>query len=284
MTNNFRTRTLTGILFVAIVAGCIWWNFWSMAVLFFVISALGLWEFYSLLEKNNYAPQKYYGLLLGAMAFITIGILRTTEHSVYLFFMIAAIFSAFIIELFREKGAPFINVALTLTGIIYIILPFSLLLAYAAIIYDAEIISSLFFGTEHSEQSKRLILGFFFLIWANDTFAYLIGKSMGKTRLFERISPKKTWEGTVGGAICSQGIAYIISIYFIELHPVHWHVVAMIVSVFGTFGDLTESMFKRSMGVKDSGIIFPGHGGILDRFDSALLAAPFVIIYLILIR
>jgi phosphatidate cytidylyltransferase len=139
-------------------------------------------------------------------------------------------------------------------------------------------------GWYNSENNARIILGFFILIWSNDTFAYLVGRSVGKTKLFQRISPGKTWEGTVGGVICTQGIAYALSIYFTELEPIHWHVVAVIVSVFGTLGDLVESMFKRSLGVKDSGNILPGHGGILDRFDAVLVAAPFVVAYLSLVR
>lgn len=281
--NNFWIRTLTGIAFVAIITGCIWWNFRATTGLFFVISVMGLWEFYSLLEKNNYAPQKYYGIFSGIIAFIAVGVLKITDSRI-LSFLLAILFFTFIIELFRKKEMPFTNIALTLTGIIYIVVPFSLLLAYASVIRDSKIISSLFPGTEYTEPSKRFILGFFFLIWSNDTFAYLVGKAIGRTKLFERVSPKKTWEGTIGGALCTQGTAYIISFYFTEPAFIHWHIVALIISVFGTLGDLVESIFKRNLGVKDSGTIFPGHGGILDRFDSTLLAVPFVVSYLMLIR
>jgi phosphatidate cytidylyltransferase len=260
-----------------------------MAVLFFVISILGLWEFYSLLEKNGYAPQKYYGILLGIATFIGIGFLKLSESSEYISLLVFLTFSLFIIELFRKKETPFTNLAITLVGVIYVILPFAMLLCMSVGIHAGEIIALLFstFSENVAEKPdlyKYTILGFFFLIWSNDTFAYLVGKAIGRAKLFERISPKKTWEGTIGGALCTQGIAYVISIYFTELASVHWHVVALIVSVFGTLGDLVESMFKRSLGVKDSGVILPGHGGILDRFDGVLLAAPFVVAYLMLAR
>lgn len=285
--SNFWTRTLTGTVFVAVMIGCIWWSFWSMAGLLFVISVLGLWEFYSLLEKNGYAPQKYYGLLLGIACFISIGFIKLFESSVYLALLIFLLFILFVLELFRKKETPFTNLALTLVGVIYIILPFAMLLSVAPVVFGAEVIALLlsnFFENPAGELSsyKYILLGFFFLIWSNDTFAYLVGRATGRTKLFERISPKKTWEGTIGGTLCTQGIAYVISIYFTELAPVHWHMVALIVSVFGTLGDLVESLFKRSLGVKDSGAILPGHGGILDRFDGVLLAAPFVVSYLLL--
>ena len=179
----------------------------------------------------------------------------------------------FFIELFRNKPNPFNNIGFTVLGIIYIIVPFLLLSITSFDITSSDI-----------SYAPNKLLGFFLLIWANDTFAYLVGIAIGRTKLFERISPKKTWEGTIGGIICTQGIAYIISIYFTELTMIQWMIIALIISVFGTLGDLVESMFKRSLGVKDSGNILPGHGGILDRFDAVLLCSPFVVVYLMLIQ
>lgn len=263
--NNFWTRTLTGALFVAVMIFCIWWNYWSMVALFLVISVLGLWEFYSLLEKANYHPQKILGIIFGTIIF-PLMFIDGDFNPVNSLFFIPFLWTLFIAELFNKKDTPITNIALTLFGIGYIVFPFLLL-----------VIQSL-------NYSNNLLLAFFFLIWANDTFAYLVGRAIGKTKLFERISPKKTWEGTIGGAVFTQGVAYLISVYFTELPPVHWHAIALIVSVFGTLGDLVESMFKRSLGVKDSGNILPGHGGILDRFDGVLLSAPFVVTYLLVIR
>jgi phosphatidate cytidylyltransferase len=127
-------------------------------------------------------------------------------------------------------------------------------------------------------------MGFFFILWANDSFAYLTGVSIGKHRLFERISPKKSWEGSIGGFVSGLLTAWVISIFFKEFDLINWIVIAAIIMIFGTFGDLVESLFKRSLKVKDSGNILPGHGGLLDRFDAVFLAAPAVFVYLILIK
>jgi phosphatidate cytidylyltransferase len=126
-------------------------------------------------------------------------------------------------------------------------------------------------------------LGFLIMLWANDTGAYLSGNFLGRTKLFERHSPKKTWEGFIGGVLISAVAGYIISIYFKDLQWSQWVIMAVLISCFGTLGDLVESMFKRSINVKDSGGILPGHGGLLDRFDGLLLSAPIVYAYLYLI-
>ena len=123
------------------------------------------------------------------------------------------------------------------------------------------------------------LLAFFIIMWTTDTMAYVCGKIFGKHKLVERISPKKTWEGFVGGALFALLSGFIISIFYHDLNTMHWIILAGIIAITGTLGDLVESMFKRSIGVKDSGKIFPGHGGILDRFDSFLLSTPFVVVY-----
>jgi phosphatidate cytidylyltransferase len=130
--------------------------------------------------------------------------------------------------------------------------------------------------------NHEITLGFMFLLWANDSGAYLIGMSLGKNKLFERISPKKSWEGFFGGLVVAIGVAVLCSLFFTTLAVQHWIVMAILVTLFGTFGDLVESMFKRSMNVKDSGKLLPGHGGFLDRFDGLLIAAPMVYSYLVL--
>ena len=258
-----------------------------MAALFLVISVLGLWEFYSLLEKGSTKPQKIYGVLFGIICFIVIGFIQVIENKFFLLLIIPLLFIPFIIELYKKSENPFLNIAATIIGVIYLVIPFTLLIVINCSIWFGEAFGNGVLAIENRMEPVRykyFTLGYFFLIWSNDTFAYLVGRAIGKTKLFERISPKKTWEGFIGGIICTQGIAYLISIYFNELAPMHWHVVALIVSVFGTLGDLVESMFKRSVGVKDSGTILPGHGGILDRFDGVLLSSPFVVTYLMLVR
>ena len=276
--SNFVTRTITGALFVAVMLLCTWCCFWSFAALFALIIVLCLWEFYSLLEKNNAHPQKYIGVSAGIAMFCwvcygaygggALGAMVSLALTTIIFPLI------FFIELFRKKEEPLKNISFTICGIIYIVFPFSLL---------NTIVFNWHFGDE-PQYSPHFLLGFLFLLWSNDTFAYLVGRSIGRTKLFERISPKKTWEGTIGGIVLTQITAYIISIYFKEIHVTEWMLLAAIISVTATLGDLVESMFKRSMNIKDSGGILPGHGGLLDRFDGMLLSAPFVCIYLLLIH
>lgn len=246
---------------------------------------LGLWEFFSLAEKGNTKPQKILGVVAGGVFYLISTLyLNRIIPGIYLIIPVPLFFLIFIFELFAKPclpegipDKPFVNIAITLSGIFYIALPLTLLsyLAYPPPHYP---------GFELFKYNPNVLLGFFFLIWTNDTAAYLTGVKFGKHRLFERISPKKTWEGSIGGAILSLIAAYIISIYFTELRLAEWLVIASIIIIFGTLGDLVQSLFKRSINVKDSGRILPGHGGILDRFDGVLLSVPFVFFYLQLIR
>jgi len=259
--------------------------------LFFVIIILGLWEFYSLLEKANYHPQKYFALLIASLFFTSFTYHISKYYlgsyfpgyaglTISVFGLILSLSIFFLGELFRNKEKSIVNISLTIAGLFYVLGPFAFLTCMYP--YESDPID---LGKEPKYfYSPLIILGFFFLMWSNDTFAYLVGRAIGRTKLWERISPKKTWEGFIGGLLLTQGIAYVLSIYFTELALVHWMVIGGIVSIFGTLGDLVESMFKRSLGVKDSGGILPGHGGILDRFDGVLLSAPFVCAYLMFVR
>jgi phosphatidate cytidylyltransferase len=161
--------------------------------------------------------------------------------------------------------------AFTLLGIIYIALPLSLLNCFFSP-----------WAIPH-KPDFAFLLGYFVLLWLNDTGAYLMGKATGKHLLFQRISPKKTWEGIAGGFIAGLLAAWGLSRFFTQLSPVHWLIMAVLIILFGTFGDLVESMLKRSMQVKDSGNLLPGHGGVLDRFDGVLLSAPVVYIYIYMV-
>ena len=275
--NNFWTRTLTGAVFVILMTGSILWNIWSFIGMFSLVAILGLWEFCTLVEQKEERISKMAGIILGIVLIAASAgkyflitpevIIHRSMHFVIILFPIFLILS-----LFNGKSL-FQYISPTLFGILYVILPFCyLIISYSSLNYLS------------GENNSRIILGYFLLLWSNDTFAYLIGRSIGRTRLFERISPKKTWEGTIGGVVCTLGIAYVLSIYFTELSFIHWLTIALLTSIFGTLGDLVESMFKRNVGVKDSGNVLPGHGGILDRFDGVLLSSPFVAIYLMLIR
>lgn len=267
-------RSLTGALFVLVIIGAILFSSISFVLLFFVIMILGLLEFYTLTEKTESSPQKVTGVIASILLYAAVASYFSTPfHTLSMCFFagfITLLFAAFVAELYRKKEKPFTNIAFTLLGTVYVALPFSLLCALA---FGAG-------GALNNSYTPTLILGVLFILWSSDTGAYLAGITFGKHKLFERISPKKTWEGTIGGGLLAIAIAYLLSFYFTDLTTIHWIVVALIIVCVGNLGDLVESLFKRSIDVKDSGSILPGHGGILDRFDSLLLSTPFIFIYL----
>ncbi len=245
----------------------------SFFVLNCTIIVLGMWEFYGLLSKTGVQPQKILGIITGVVIFTANFLLaaKYTEDNRIFLFAIPLLILIFIVELYRQKDQPFNNISFTLFGISYIALPFSLLNYFA------------FNKLTNFQFDPKIVLGFIFLIWLNDTGAYLSGMTLGKHKLFERISPKKTWEGSIGGALFTCLAAFVISLFFKELTTLQWIIMSPIVVLTGTFGDLAESLFKRSINIKDSGNILPGHGGILDRFDSLFLSIPAGYIYLQLI-
>jgi phosphatidate cytidylyltransferase len=176
----------------------------------------------------------------------------------------------FVRELYTGSEKPYQNIGATITGVVYVFSPLilSLWIAYG------------FTPGDNVAYHGRVVMGVIFLVWASDTGAYFTGSKFGKHRLFERISPRKSWEGFFGGMLFAALTAWILSMFYTELSMTHWLVASIIVTVTGTLGDLAESMLKRSAGVKDSGNILPGHGGILDRFDAFFMALPFVFCYL----
>jgi phosphatidate cytidylyltransferase len=259
--NNFWQRTLTGALFLVVMIGGIVWNYWSFCALFFIISILGLNEFYGLIKQANVSPQKWTGMALGVFIFLmTVFESNLGEYLVLTLTMpfVAAVFFA---ELYRNQQTPFQNIGMTILGVIYVVLPFALWVRFSSV-----------YG-----YSSHIVLGFFIMLWTNDTGAYLSGMAIGKHKLWERISPKKTWEGFFGGLVLSMVAGYILSHFYNDISTVLWIVLGFTIGVFGTLGDLVKSMLKRSINVKDSGNILPGHGGILDRFDGVLLSTYFVL-------
>ncbi len=233
-----------------------------------------LFEFYRLSLKVRVRPQMFLGVALGLLLFLCtyLHASGSVDLPIMFYAFIPLSMGVFVVEMYRNHSRPFTNIAYTLLGIVYIAGPLSLMnyIAFTPSIGGA----TYDFG---------LVLGFFLLLWANDTGAYLVGMSIGKHRLFPRISPKKSWEGFFGGIAIAMGMGALLSQLFTDL-PIHvWLVMALIVSVAGVFGDLIESMYKRSLQVKDSGNIMPGHGGFLDRFDAVFFASPIVFVYLQLI-
>jgi phosphatidate cytidylyltransferase len=228
-------------------------------------------EFFGLLKGAGYQPQVIPGIALGLLMFIIsylIGI-NLIEPKYLLLVMPLALLLA-IFELFRKKEQPVINLALTFFAVLYLSLPLSLMNLMGLS------------NTPESIGHRAIIIGVFILIWTADTAAYVFGVSFGKHRLFERISPKKSWEGFIGGFVLSMVAAIILSVFMKNIALIDWIVIAFIVSVIGTLGDLLESLIKRSLNIKDSGSILPGHGGILDRLDSLLFTMPFIVAYLLL--
>jgi phosphatidate cytidylyltransferase len=292
MALNFKTlitRTLTAAVFVAVLLTCINFNFITFAGLFLIVSIWGLYEFYQLSEKLGAKPYKPLGYLAGICIFIY-GVVANSNLALYFptekifAYILVFIFFVFIIGLFDESKNTLLNITHTLTGLVYTVLPYLVLVNIACI-------DKTYILNNHSENwynnlapyNPHYVLGILLLIWASDVCAYLVGSLIGKNKLYERISPGKTWEGSIGATILTIGCSFLISKWYPELALKHWIIISIIVSVFGTIGDLVESMFKRQAGVKDSGKIMPGHGGILDRFDSLLFVSPFVYAYLILI-
>ncbi len=266
--SNFWQRLITGTLFVAVLMAAIIYGPLASQVLFLWIALFSLAEFYSLFKNTAHSPNTVVGIIVGCISYCVItGIAADLIPAKWIYILLPFFALIFIAELYRKQEQPFVNIALTIAGIIFAAIPFALLNIIAII--------------DHQYHYK-ILLGYFFVLWTHDIMAYIFGRWLGKHRLFERISPKKSWEGSIGGTLFAIGMAYVIAQFFTELSAMDWMVVTFIIVVTGTVGDLTESMLKRSVNVKDSGTILPGHGGLLDRFDALLLSVPFVLMYLML--
>jgi phosphatidate cytidylyltransferase len=262
-------RTLTGIIFIIVVMGSVLWNSYAFAGLFFIVNILSLIEFYSLMQKHEMPVQKYSGIVIGSLLYLNFFFIVNNlklELMEFLMFFPALFLIVFSVELFLNRPHPFTNIAHTLTGLVYISIPLVMFM-----------VTPYLFPPMYYYQ-KFIIIGYFVILWTSDTFAYLIGTWLGKHRLYERISPKKSWEGVMGGLIFALIAAWILSTQFTKLSPAQWMLLAIVIVITGIIGDLVESMFKRSIQVKDTGHILPGHGGVLDRFDALFFSAPFVFI------
>ncbi len=269
--SNFNERLLTGIIFVIVLLGSIYQSETASSILFFTIILLCQREFYGFFKNSDIKPQRNVGTIGGLSFFLASVISFQTSLSFNtLFFIIPLIFVVFVLELFRNRPQPIANIGFTILGIIYVAVPFSLL-------HQISYFNNGDFGTEYNYE---ILIGYFFVLWANDTGAYLVGREFGKTKLFERISPKKTWEGSLGGLFFGLLLGYVNSLIFTGLDTITWMALALVIVLFGSLGDLVESLFKRSLGIKDSGKILPGHGGVLDRFDGIFISAPMVYTYL----
>jgi phosphatidate cytidylyltransferase len=263
-----KTRAITGFFFIIIMIASVLLGHYPFGIFYLILSLFCLREFYLLIKQTGLGPNLAAGMLNGAFIYVIFALITADPNPAYykiLFLLTLTLSAVFIQELFKKSASPFTNIGYTFLGLILIILPFTFFHALAYI---------------KGPFNFHFPLAFLLLLWSNDTGAYLVGVKFGRTKLFERHSPKKTWEGFIGGIVICAGIALIISHFYAELAWQQWVIVAVLISVFGTAGDLIESMFKRSINVKDSGGILPGHGGLLDRFDGLFLAVPVVYTYL----
>lgn len=270
---NFITRTITGVLFVAVVVGCILFNPLSFGFLFALISALTVHEFCHLMSQNG---EVYIGKITNSLGafylFLAFMVYSMGTDSARIFGPYLAFLMFLLIrELYLKRDNPIGNWACSMFSQLYIALPFALLNELA---FQSNRL------TEAVTYNPIIPLSIFIFIWLNDSGAYCIGTLIGKHRLFERISPKKSWEGSIGGGVVALASAFALGHFFPFMTYTEWAGLAIVTVIFGTWGDLTESLMKRQLGVKDSGSFFPGHGGMLDRFDSSLLAIPAAVIYL----
>jgi phosphatidate cytidylyltransferase len=280
---TFRTRALTAIVFVVVMLGGLLWNQWSFLVLISVIH-MGCWlEYKTLIAKidpryANISSAHLAGAIIAGTGFIcwmtdeTFAIGNTQLNVLGGWVLLISLVGLFLIKLSKWKRPDWKIIGYTVGGLLYISLSWGLLLD----LYGK--ISSVVFSG--GWLLPMLIIA---TIWINDTMAYIVGSFIGKTP-FSPISPKKTWEGTIGGGILAISVVTLAAVYWLKVDAVQMIIITVTAAVMGTLGDLFESKLKRMAGVKDSGSFMPGHGGFLDRFDSLLLATPYVWLALFLIR
>ena len=287
--NETLKRAISGAIYIILLLSSILYSTESFFILFGIFLVIAIYEFCNLIQTHKLFP-----ILFGTLLYIAITLVshynKITTNAVNTFFntdfvipvniqeldivllVVSLVVSIkCILFLFYDKFQKISTSSKYLYLLGYIILPFIF-------------ITKISFGIK--DYNPKIIIGLFILIWTNDTFAYIVGKSIGKNKLYEKISPKKTIEGFIGGIIFAILAGYLISKYYIKANPqfsdksiMIWTSIALIVGVVGTIGDLIESKFKRIAGVKDSGKIMPGHGGILDRLDSVIFVAPIIFLF-----
>ena len=272
--NNFIVRIITGVIFVAAIVTS-FLNPTAMVFLFAVVTGMTTWEFCGLVNERPYTHvNQFISTVAAVYLFLSMAGFNSglTPPTVFIPYLVTIIY-LLVAELYLKEKDPINNWAYTMLSQLYIALPFSMLNVLAF--------------PQAGSYSFVLPLSVFVFLWMNDTGAYLCGSLLGRHKLFPRVSPGKSWEGSIGGGLLVVGIAilvwYLLNTYVPEqanLNMWQWAGLGLTVVVFGTWGDLVESLLKRTLGIKDSGNILPGHGGMLDRFDSSLLAIPAAVVYL----
>lgn len=266
--NNLTLRIITALIGVAIIIGSIFIDPLMFTAVFALISILTHIEFIRTTthhtHRNHYISSAF--TLVAGLYILCISHPYLT-HFVHddMYWLLLIVPVLLIIELYAQRDTPFQHAALMVLGLLYIPTVFGLYI-YLSL---------------QPEDGEWFALGLLFMVWSNDTFAYFAGRWLGRRKLFERISPKKTWEGFIGGMVMTVVCGYVMSLFYPQgPSAAAWMGLGLVVSVAGTFGDLVESMLKRSIHIKDSGSLLPGHGGFLDRFDGFLFAVPAAVCYM----
>jgi len=265
--NNLEQRIVTGIFGVVVIVSSILYSDLTFVLMVSLLSMLTQLEFYKLLGLDGNLPLTSYGTICGVALVVLTYVVEKGLIGFENYFLISPLLAMiFFIKLYKKNDLkPFTNIGFTFLGLIYVALPFSLIIVMAM---------------QGKNYNYEIVLGSLLLLWATDIGAFFTGTKFGRRKLFERVSPKKSWEGAVGGAMSAAVIAVLLGFYFRTYEPWQWFCIGAIIVVTGTYGDLVESLFKRSIAIKDSGSSIPGHGGFLDRFDGLLLSAPFIITFL----
>ncbi|MEM7109114.1 MAG: phosphatidate cytidylyltransferase [Bacteroidota bacterium] len=265
--SNLKQRIIAAFFGAFLIIGSAYYSQWSYFIIFVLISIITQLEFYKNVGLDGMIPLKTFGTFCGSLIFVLSffvegGFIESMYY--YAVFPVAA--CVYMIYLYRKRAVkPFRGIAFTFLGIIYVAIPFALINIIAF---------------HPGQYSGDLIIGSMLILWASDTGAYFAGVRFGKRKLFKRVSPKKSWEGSLGGLVLAMAMTFGVAHYSRALPLQNWLVIGLIIVIMGTYGDLVESLFKRSIEIKDSGSLIPGHGGFMDRFDGLLLAAPFIIAYL----
>lgn len=271
------TRTITAVFFVAALIGCMVWSELSFTLFFALVAGMGVWEFSANVNRHAGASVNAFISAAAAVALVLAVAQCSTNSPNYASFLpfVGTLLYLIISELYRREENPLKNWAFAFAAQLYIALPLAML-SFLAYRFDK--------GAGEVAFDWFLPLSIFFFLWSSDSGAYLVGSALSRyfpAKLFPRISPGKSWVGSIGGGVLTLIVAAVLWHFRPELLNLpQWLGLGLVVCVFGTWGDLVESLFKRQLGIKDSGNLLPGHGGILDRFDSALLAIPAAVIYL----
>ncbi|MFO8000751.1 MAG: phosphatidate cytidylyltransferase [Marinilabilia sp.] len=265
--SNFWQRILTGLVFVLAIIIGLWWHPLAYMTIFAVVVFLGMVEFIKMVRGLETRVRIFWALAIGMFVYLSSFLMFYAGiHPRWFIVIVPLVGGIFLTELYYKDSNSLLNIATTLIVPLYVALPFAFLHHMA------------FFGGEYGFE---LLFGFFLMVWINDSGAYLVGNWLGRKKLFPSVSPKKTWEGAVGGFLLTLIVAWGNYEFLGVVGLIDWFVIGTFVSVLGTYGDLTESMLKRSVNIKDSGHVLPGHGGVLDRFDAVFFSAPAVSCYLL---